>query len=124
MDEQKSAPLKTVLLVDDADAQRIATKWFLANFGYQVESVRSAEEALARFNAKIHDVVVTDNSMPGMSGAEMAHIIKMRSPATPVVMYSGHPPENQTCLDAVIQRPSHMLILKEALDTLFAKLTS
>jgi len=120
MDEQKSSPIKTILLVDDADAQRIATKWFLANFGYQVESVRSAEEALARFSAKNHDVVVTDNSMPGMSGAEMAHIIKLRSPSTPVVMYSGRPPEDRACLDVVIQRPSHMLTLKEALDTIFA----
>jgi CheY-like chemotaxis protein len=121
MDEEKPSLLKIVLLVDDADAQRIATKWFLANFGYQVDSVRSAEEALARFDPHTHDVVVTDNSMPGMSGAEMAHIIKMRSPVTPVVMYSGRPPEDRSCLDIVIQRPSHMLTLKEALDGIFAK---
>src|SRR6476620_6842461 len=90
-----SPKLKTVLLVDDLDDSRVTTKWFLTNFGYAVDSVRSAEEALALFNPKIHDVIVTDNSMPGMSGAEMAHVIKMRSPSTPVLMYSGLPPENQ-----------------------------
>src|SRR2546423_15260832 len=113
-----SAPLKTVLLVDDGDDSRLTTKWFLCNFGYAVDSVRSAEEALALFNPKIHDVVVTDNSMPGMSGSEMAHIIKLRSPGTPVLMYTGLAPTDQTCLDLVIQRPTHMLALKEAVDRL------
>jgi CheY-like chemotaxis protein len=110
--------LKTILLVDDVDDSRVTTKWFLANFGYAVDSVRSAEEALALFNPKIHDVVVTDNSMPGMSGAEMAHVIKLRSPSTPVLMYTGFPPEDRACVDLVIQRPTHMLALKDAVDRL------
>ena len=83
---------KTILLVDDQDESRITTKWFLGNFGYVVESARSAEEALARFDAKIHDLVITDNWMPGMTGGEMAHVLKMRSPSTPILMHSGQPP--------------------------------
>jgi CheY-like chemotaxis protein len=110
----------TVLLVDDMDECRLTTKWFLDNFGYAVESARSAEEALALFNPKTHDVVVTDNSMPGMTGAEMAHIIKLRSPATPVLMYTGTPPEDQSCVDMVIKRPVHLLALKDGLDKLLS----
>jgi CheY-like chemotaxis protein len=115
----KSSPmLKTVLLVDDLDDCRLTTKWFLSTFGYAVDCVGSAEEALALFDPKIHDVVITDNSMPGMSGAEMAHVIKMRSPSTPVLMYSGKPPENRACLDLVVEKPVHLLALKEAVDQL------
>ena len=113
--------MKAILLVDDSDASRVPTKWFLNNFGYAVDSVRSAEEALALFNPKIHDMVITDNSMPGMSGAEMAHIIKLRSPLTLVVMYSGSPPQNKSCLDLVVTKPAHLLALKEALEKLFAE---
>jgi CheY-like chemotaxis protein len=117
--ETPSPPsLKTVLLVDDGDGSRFTTKWFLSNFGYAVDAVRSAEEALALFNPKTHDVVVTDNSMLGMTGAEMAHIIKLRSPSTRVLMYTGLAPDDRSCLDLVIQRPTHMLALKEALDKL------
>jgi CheY-like chemotaxis protein len=112
---------KTILLVDDVDEFRVTTKWFLSNFGFAVESARSAEEALARFNPKIHDVVVTDNSMSGMSGAEMAHVIKLRSPSTPVLMYTGLAPDDQSCVDLVIQRPAHMLALKEGVDKLLAE---
>lgn len=119
-DPQVPAKPSTILLVDDADDCRITTKWFLSNFGYVVESARSAEEALALFDPHTHDVVVTDNSMPGMSGAEMAHIIKMRSPMTPVLMFTGHPPEDHSCVNVVIARPCHLLELKRAVDDLAA----
>jgi CheY-like chemotaxis protein len=112
--------VKTILLVDDVDDIRVTTKWFLTSFNFAVDAARTAEEALALFNPAIHDVVVTDNSMPGMSGAEMAHVIKLRSPSTPVLMYSGNPPDDRSCLDVVIQRPTHLLTLKEAVDKLLA----
>jgi CheY-like chemotaxis protein len=111
---------KTILLVDDNADVRVPTKWFLNNFGYAVDSVCSAEEGLALFDPKLHDLVITDNSMPGMSGSEMAHVIKLRSPGTLVVMYTGLPPEDRSCLDLVVQRPTHLLKLKDAIDGLVA----
>lgn len=107
---------KTVLLVDDRDASRLTTKWFLANFGFSVDTARSAEEALAMFDPKLHDLVLTDNSMPGMSGLEMAHVIKMRSPTTPVLMYTGRAPMDSPGIDLVIQKPAHLLLVKEAIE--------
>ena len=105
-------------MVDDESCSRIAIKWFLGNFGYAVDSARSAEEALALFNPKIHDLIVTDNSMSGMTGAEMAHIIKLRSPSTPVLMYTGKTPADCSCVDLVIEKPSHLLLVKDAVDKL------
>jgi CheY-like chemotaxis protein len=113
---EPSASPRTILLVDDQDGNRIMTKWFLNHFGYTVESARSAEEALAMFDPRVHDLVVTDNSMPGMSGAEMSHVIKLRSASTPVVMLTSAPPSDESCLDLVLIRPMHLMRLKEALD--------
>ncbi len=107
---------RTILVVADQDECRITTKWFLANFGYAVVTARSAVEALTMFVPEIHDVVVTDNAMAGLTGVEMAHIIKLRSPETPVIMYSDQPPSDQSCLDIIIQRPTHLLRLKQAID--------
>jgi len=112
--------VKTVLLVDDEDQVRVVTKMMLTNFGYVVDSVRNAEEALMIFDATIHDVVVVDNSTPGMTGAELAHVIKLRSPSTPVLMYSGAPPGDRSCLDTVLVKPAHVLELKAAVDRLVA----
>ena len=120
MERPTHSAVKTILLVDDGDDIRVTTKWFLTSFGFAVDAARTAEEALALFNPAIHDVVVTDNSMPGMTGAEMAHVIKMRSSSTPVLMYSGNPPDDRSSLDVVIQRPTHLLTLKEAVDKLLA----
>ena len=84
-----SARLSTILLVDDARETRLMTKWFLDYVGYVVQAFSSAEDALAQFDPKIHDLVVTDNSMPMMTGVELAHIVKLRSPATPVLNVHG-----------------------------------
>jgi two-component system, cell cycle sensor histidine kinase and response regulator CckA len=117
-----AAQVHSILLVDDGDDTRLMTKWFLANLGYHVDAARSAEEGLLQFDPKLYDLVVTDNSMPGMSGLEMAHVIKMRSPSTPVVMYTGRIPERHSCVDAVIQRPAHLLFLRETIERLLAGL--
>jgi CheY-like chemotaxis protein len=118
MTEDKNlAPLlKTVLVVDDDDDTRLLTKMFLNNFGYEVDSASSVTEALTRFNPDLHDLVLTDNSMPGVTGAEMAHIIKRRPPATPVVMYTGNPPNDQSSIDVLIKKPAYLLAIKDAID--------
>ena len=119
--EKHSAPhVRTVLLVDDNDDTRVLTKWFFDNVGYTVDSAQNAEDALSRFNPKVHDLILTDNSMPGMSGTELAHVIKMRSPSTLVVMYTGNPPKDQDCIDVVISKPANLLDVKEAIDKLLA----
>lgn len=110
-----------ILVVDDNDVSRITTKWFLSNFGFVVESVRDAEVGLEAFDPALHGLVITDNSMPGMSGAEMAQAIKAISPATPILMYSGNPPEDCPYLDWVIRRPAHLLEVKDTADRLLAK---
>lgn len=112
----KNAPLKsmkTVLLVDDDAESLIMLQWFLSILGYAVDSAKNAEEGLAVFDPKIHDIVVTDNRMPGMSGLEMSQVIKQRSQNTPVLMYTGRPPVNATWVDLMITRPAHLLVLEE-----------
>ena len=121
METPPSPAPKTILLVDDRDDIRVTTKWFLTTFGYMVDSASNAEEALLLFNPEVHDLVLTDNSMPGMSGLEMAHVIKLRSATTLVVMYTGRLPDDRSCLDLVIERPTHLLTLKEAIEKLLAE---
>ena len=111
-------PLSTILLVDDSDDFRVTTKWFLNHFGYAVDSVRSAEEALAVFDPQVHGLVITDEVMAGMTGVEMAHVIKMRSPRTPVLMCSADVPRDQSCLDLLISKPTHLLQVKDAAEML------
>lgn len=102
--------------MDDVDESRILAKWFLSMFDYSVDGVSSAKEALTRFDPAVHDLVLTDNTMPEMTGAEMSQRIKERSPKTPIIMFSGNPPQNLLCVDVVIKKPHHLLTVKEAVD--------
>jgi DNA-binding response OmpR family regulator len=86
-----------------------------------VEAARNAEEGLRMFDAQIQALVITDNSMPGLSGAELAQAIKLRSRSTPVLMYSSLPPQDAAAIDLVLQRPSHLLELKDAIDKLLVR---
>ncbi len=119
MDNMINNQLRTILLVDGEDGTRIMTKWFLNNF-FAVETARNAEEALARFDPQVHDLVITENGMSGLSGTEMAHIIKLRSPHTPMVMFSCTAPSDRSCLDFVLLRPTHLMVLKDGVDQLLA----
>ncbi len=117
-----SAPgLKCVLLVVHDDAARLTAKWTLTDLGYQVDLTRCAEEALALFDPAVHDVVVTADIMPGITGAELAHIIKLRSPRTPVVLVAdGRAPADRPCLDAVLEKGAEMWGLAGVLQRLAA----
>jgi CheY-like chemotaxis protein len=119
-DTQTNTPT-TVLLVDDRHDSRIMTKWFLGNFGYAVDSAWNAEEALRLFDPEIHGVVITDNSMPGMTGSELARAIKARSRTTRVLMYAGSAPDANTPVDVVVLRPTHLMMLKDAVEKLLTR---
>lgn len=118
MQKKLESQLGTILLVDDDVDIRLLTKEFLNNFGYVVDCANSGVEALARFNPTLHDLVLTDNSMPGMTGGEMAQAIKLQSPSTPVLMCSGNPPNDCSSIDVVIKKPTYLLAIKDAIDRL------
>ena len=111
---------RTILLVDNGSDARLTTKWFLGCVGYVVHAFSSAEEALALFDPEIHDLVITDHYMNRMTGAELAHIVKLRSPATPVLMYTKAPPPDRSCVDLLVERPVSLPVLKDAIDRLLA----
>lgn len=109
---------RTVLVVDEVDDRRVMTRLFLNNFGYSVDTARTAEEALLLFDPKVHDVVVEGSVLAGLSASELAHIVKLRSPSTPVLACSEHLPDDRSCLDGVIQSPAHLLELRESIEQL------
>jgi PAS domain S-box-containing protein len=88
---QGSAARGTVLLVDDEVLIRMSTADMLSEIGYEVLEAGSAEEALGLFDggARI-DVLVTDHLMPGMTGGELAHMVRDRRPDLPVLIISGY----------------------------------
>ena len=84
--------LGTVLLADDEEAVRTAVARILRKAGYRVLAASNGSEALgaAELHAGPIEILLTDLSMPGMSGKELAERVRAARPGTRVVMMSGH----------------------------------
>ncbi len=81
-----------ILLVDDEEAVlKIATQ-MLSRLGYSVKTSSQPAEALAIFTSdpKAFDLLITDQTMPKMSGVQLANEINKIRPDLPVIMTSGY----------------------------------
>jgi CheY-like chemotaxis protein len=80
-----------ILFVDDERSFAESGRAVLKQLGYQVTLVVDANEALAviRDAHKKIDCVVTDLSMPGMSGFDLARISRRLLPGVPVILMTS-----------------------------------
>ena len=64
----------------------------LSELGYSTVYAGDAETALAELNldAQRFDAVFSDVVMPGMSGIDLARLLRERHPGLPVVLASGY----------------------------------
>ncbi len=85
-----------VLYVDDDEVMAQLVQSLLQRLGYRCTSRPGAAEALAFLDGRSDDVelVVTDYTMPGISGLELARTLAERRPALPVVITSGYVSES------------------------------
>jgi len=104
----------TVLLVDDDDAVREVTANMLESFGLTVVQSRNGIEALTRISPTI-DLLVTDYAMPGMTGGELATLIRKVDPVLPVLFITGYADTDVLGLSnaTVVQKPFSEQTLKE-----------
>jgi DNA-binding NtrC family response regulator len=80
--------MSRVLVVDDDDTIR-DTLYELLSEQYVCQTAETAEKAVARLEADAYDVVLTDISMPGLSGLELLGHIRQKYSNTPVIIVSG-----------------------------------
>jgi CheY-like chemotaxis protein len=80
----------TVLAVDDDALVLFNTTAMLEDLGHTAIEARSAKEALEILRAQKVDLVVTDQAMPQMTGAQLSEIIKAEWPGLPVILATGY----------------------------------
>jgi PAS domain S-box-containing protein len=81
-----------ILHVDDEVAVGLVTKKLLERFGYQVEAEPLPQRALQTFRERPDDfdLVITDFSMPGLLGPDLAAQIHAMRPELPILLMSGY----------------------------------
>ncbi|WP_411197020.1 ATP-binding protein [Rhizobium sp.] len=87
---QAASRLK-ILLVDDDALIAMSSVDMLEDLGHEVVEANSGSEALELIRGGQHfDLVITDYSMPGMTGAQLAEAARNILPALPIVLATGY----------------------------------
>ena len=82
---------ENILLVDDEEFLTEIYGQILVTLGYQVVTKTSSTEALETFRMQpdSFDLVITDYTMPDMTGIQFAEALLKLRPDIPVILYSG-----------------------------------
>jgi len=86
---------ETLLIAEDEPSVRNLVASALRHDGYHLLLAASAEQAIALADAHDGpiDLLLTDATMPGRSGIELAQLMMQRRPGIPVIVMSGYTEE-------------------------------
>ena len=117
---------KSILLVDDDESIATSLSLLLTMDNHRVEVVGDGETALIRYGERKFDLVITDFQMVGMSGLELARLIKGHFPQQRIVLFTGQleaVSENEKTglehVDALLPKPFSQAQLYGALKAVF-----
>jgi len=79
-----------ILFVEDDASGREMGAFNLRAAGHEVDEAESGEQAVERFSAERHELVITDLRMPGLGGMEVLEHVKELAPEVPVVVITAY----------------------------------
>ncbi|MBE0584038.1 MAG: response regulator [Desulfofustis sp.] len=90
--EQLAGGEGRIMLVDDEKQVVQVTAELLRSIGYQVSGWTSSLEAIEHFqeNPEGYDLVLTDLTMPHLTGTELSSRIKQLRPDIPIILFTGY----------------------------------
>ena len=102
---QNKSDSKSILFVEDYDILQSSISALLRMNGFRVLAAGSAEDAIALFNDNADDIhlLITDITLPQMSGTDLAKTILARNPSIRVICISGWPQEKD--FDSIVFLP-------------------
>jgi CheY-like chemotaxis protein len=116
-------PPKHILLVEDQPGVREACRLMLCIEGHTVAEAKDGIEALDLFAKGRFDLVMTDFSMPGMSGCELATKLKELAPSQRILMITAYAREvstSQNPVDAILPKPFSLVELRQVFTQLLS----
>jgi PAS domain S-box-containing protein len=81
-----------ILLIDDEEMLAEMSKTMLERLGYRVTTETNSIEALVTFRKQPHlfDLIITDQTMPGMTGMDLARLMLQLRPDLPIILCTGY----------------------------------
>ena len=99
-----AARIKVLLVEDDGDSRELLAE--LLEVDFDVSTAPDGLAGLRAFESVHPDVVITDESLPGMLGTELAAKVKEREPRARVILVSGYTQvKGAEHCDVVLRKP-------------------
>jgi len=83
---------RRILVVDEDSDLRLLYSDLLARPGYSVDAAENGVAAWQALNTESYDLLITDNSMPNVTGIELLRKVRAARMALPVIMATGRLP--------------------------------
>lgn len=116
----RTRPPLDILVVDDDDGVRRFVAEGLESFGYHIKQASSGTDAVALLDIAIPDIMIVDFAMPGMTGIELADIVRGRAPDLPIIMVTGYAEEgvsaDTSLITHIIRKPFKIDALVDAVE--------
>ena len=117
------------LIVEDHPANRQILWMQLQALDITADQCANGEEAIHLLQKNRYDLVLTDHSMPGMHGVELAKQIRLMCQKQPIIIgitadiyaQQAHPFLLDSGMDAVLIKPVSLEVLEEHLNTLLGE---
>jgi two-component system alkaline phosphatase synthesis response regulator PhoP len=88
-------PTRRILVVDDESQIRQFITEVLSRFGYKVDAADNGVAAWDALNTNSYDLMITDNTMPKLSGVELLKKLHAARMDVPVIMATGTLPQEE-----------------------------
>ncbi len=112
--------LRLLVVEDDEQVQELLGAALTAD-GHTIQIASHGVEGLKCFLDGTFDLVLTDKSMPGMSGDQLATAIKQIAPKMPIILLTGFgqflDPEDYPDINVLAPKPISIAALREAIAT-------
>jgi two-component system response regulator HydG len=83
-------PPKTILIADDEESHRLMLRAHLEGEGFEIVEAFDGQDAIAKVNERVFDLVLMDIRMPIIDGMEALRRIKEVNPTIPVIMMTAY----------------------------------
>jgi DNA-binding response OmpR family regulator len=102
--QNRTYPPKRILVVDDDQSNRQQIMAMLIQSGFEATGASDGASGCAAFQTEHYDLLITDNSMPKVTGVEMVRTLHGLDPTLPVIMATGTIPAEE------LRRDPHLKI--------------
>ncbi|MEK7357171.1 MAG: ATP-binding protein, partial [Bdellovibrionota bacterium] len=116
-DLQSLGGSEKILIVDDEAELLDLLADTLGTFGYEISKASTANEALESLKQRPVDLLLTDFSMPGKNGIELARVVRRDHPTTKIILCTGYrdlfgsETATSDLIDAKVSKPLDALAL-------------